>query len=147
LLLLGDARAFAYRVPIDYSTCWNRSLLAEVLPESAARRLRGPGGAEGFSLTDEEAAALRDRLAERGIGFVLYDQREIERFLSPGNYGLTDGELLSPALIAAMEKARIISRVTPSAEETERSFPAGALDKVRLYRVEKSGAPKNPSQN
>ncbi|MBQ6619200.1 MAG: DUF2029 domain-containing protein [Thermoguttaceae bacterium] len=147
LLLLGDARAFAYRVPIDYSTCWNRSPLAEVLPESAARRLRGLGGPGNFSLTGREAAALRDRLAERGIGFVLYDQREIERFLSPGNYGLTDGELLSPALIAAMEKARIISRVTPSAEETERSFPAGALDKVRLYRVEKSGAPKNPSQN
>lgn len=147
LLLLGDARAFAYRVPIDYSTCWNRSLLAEVLPESAARRLRGPGGAEGFSLTGGEAAALRDRLAERGIGFVLYDQREIERFLSPGNYGLTDGELLSPALIAAMEKARVLRRVIPSEEEAERFFPAGALDKVRLYRVEKSGAPKNQSQN
>lgn len=135
LLLVGEARAFAYRIPIDYSTCWNRSPLAESLPESVIERLRS--GTERIVLTDEEAAALREELARRDIGFLLYDEREIDRYLSPGNYGLTDAELLTPALITAMEKACLLRPVTPSAEDFEQFFSTNRPLKARLYRVEK----------
>lgn len=68
VLLVGEAKAFLYDVPVLYSTCWNKTLLEEI-----------------FTAPDPVA-----ELEKRNIGLILVDWAEIRRFRSPGNYGFDD---------------------------------------------------------
>ncbi len=73
LLLVGEARAFDFRMPIVYSTCFDVS--------PAEKWLRGTGA---------EADGLRAKLLEAGITHVLVNWSELARYRSPGNYGFSD---------------------------------------------------------
>jgi len=131
LLLIGEARAGAYRVPVLYSTCWNRSPLVEALPETfLARHKKSPND---FSISPEEASQIRQSLTGRRIGFILVDYSEIDRFNSPGNYGLTDADLLRPELFSALEKAGILRRYVPPKETP---FSEWTQRRTALYTVE-----------
>ncbi len=70
VLLIGDALAYQYRVPIVYATCFNptpgESWLAGMPPETQ-----------------------RQRLDAAGITHILVDWLEIERYRTPGNYGFS----------------------------------------------------------
>ena len=135
LLLVGDARAFAYRKPILYSTCWNRSPLVEALPESFLAR-RDQALAENrivaFDFTPEEIAQIKTNLAAKKIGYILIDYSEIERFNSPGNYGLTDADLLRPELFQTLEKAGVWEKYRPKGYE---EFSPRTKQKTEVYRV------------
>ena len=87
LLLVGDAKAFIYRVPVVYSTCWNRSPLIPLLGDSIER------DADGKVVAIRDADAIRQRFDDAKIAFVLVDFAELARFRSPGNYGFRDVEI------------------------------------------------------
>ncbi len=111
LLLLGEARGFAYQnCSILYSTCWNRSPLVRFLPESYRERVLAGGD---FQWTESEKKEFQSRLAEENVAMILADLREIRRFLSPGNYGLTDERFFTPVWFQSMEKEGIIKRYSP----------------------------------
>ena len=98
LLLIGEAKAFVYRVPVVYSTCWNRSPLIPLLGDSVER------DADGKIVAIRDADAIRRRFDNAKIAFVLVDFAELARFRSPGNYGFRDAEIdenLFRLLIAA----------------------------------------------
>ncbi len=87
LLLVGEAKAFVYRVPVVYSTCWNRSPLIPLLGDSVER------AADGKIVAIRDADAIRRRFDDAKIAFVLVDFAELARFRSPGNYGFRDVEI------------------------------------------------------
>lgn len=87
LLLVGEAKAFAYRVPVLYSTCWDRSPLLPLLGDSVER------DADGKIVAIRDADAIRRRFRNEKIAFVLVDFAELARFRSPGNYGFRDAEI------------------------------------------------------
>lgn len=135
LLLVGEARAFAYRVPILYSTCWNRSPLIDTLPITFLAR-REKALAENrtvtFDFTPEEIAQIRTNLAAEKIGYVLVDYGEIERFNSIGNYGLVDADLLRPELFSALEKGGVWKIFRPKGYD---DFSPRTKRKTAVYRV------------
>ena len=122
LLLIGDSRAFAFRTrPILYSTCWDDACLKSLLPP------------EGKSIShwqwnEEELEQIKTNFQKKKIGAILIDWNEITRFLSPGNYGLTDSEYFDPALFDALTKAGILEQIP---------FP-NSDPKLLLYRVKAS---------
>lgn len=119
LLLIGDARAFAYRrVPILYNTCWDNACLARLLPEGDYRQ-------NAKAWTDEEVRTIKTNFREKGIGKVLVDNNEIKRFLSPGNYGLTDEEYMTPHLMERLVKAGVLEEIPRITED----------ENIKLYRV------------
>ncbi len=71
LLLIGEAKAFDFEMPIVFSTCFNRSP-AEVW-------LKGRP-------VDEQ----RKNLQDAKITHVMINWSEIARYRSPGNYGFSD---------------------------------------------------------
>ncbi len=71
LLLIGEAKAFDFNVPIVYATCFNQN----------------PG--QGW-LAGQTVEAQRRNLAEAGITHILINWSEIERYRRPGNYGFSD---------------------------------------------------------
>ncbi len=71
LLCIGEVKAFLYRVPIIYSTCFNDA----------------PG--ESW-LRDQASEKQRENLHANGVTHVMVDWYEIERYRSPGNYGFSD---------------------------------------------------------
>ena len=129
LLLVGEARAAAYRVPLLYSTCWNRSPLVDVLPKTVLDRREK----NAFDFTGEEIAQIKENLAEKKIGLILVDFGEIERFNSAGNYGLTDSDLLRRELFDALIKAGIIEAFRPKEYDT---FAERTKQKTAMYRVQ-----------
>ncbi len=71
LLLVGEARAFDFRMPIIYSTCFD--------PSPAEKWLRG--------LSPDEQ---RQNLQANNVTHLLVNWSEIARYRSPGNYGFSD---------------------------------------------------------
>jgi hypothetical protein len=71
LLLVGEAKAFDFRMPIIYSTCFNDS--------QAEKWLRG--------LSAEEQ---RENLRSQQVTHLLVNWSEIARYRAPGNYGFSD---------------------------------------------------------
>jgi hypothetical protein len=71
VLLLGEARVFEFRVPVIYSTCFDRN----------------PGE---VWLRDRSASEQLAALQEQGITHILVNWSEIARYRSPGNYGFSD---------------------------------------------------------
>jgi hypothetical protein len=70
LLLIGEAKAYDFRMPIVYSTCFDRS------------------PAEAW-LVGQSPETQRDNLAQAGITHVLINWNELARYRSPGNYGFS----------------------------------------------------------
>ncbi|GIW98742.1 MAG: hypothetical protein KatS3mg111_2075 [Pirellulaceae bacterium] len=68
LLSIGHAKAYLYRVPLMYATCFN--------PVPGREWLEG-----------RKPASQWQSLREHGVTHVLIDWAEIERYRSPGNYG------------------------------------------------------------
>lgn len=71
VLSIGEVKAYLYRVPLIYSTCFNQS------------------PAETW-LANKTPAEQHRILSEQGVTHVMIDWFEIERYRSPGNYGFSD---------------------------------------------------------
>jgi hypothetical protein len=96
ILLVGEAKAFLYNVPVVYHSCFNETPLKEIV-------------------------ATSDPVAEfqrRGIAFILVDWNEINRFRSPGNYGYT--EIVQPELFDKLVADSITEKFCPN-EELEKT--------------------------
>lgn len=106
LLLVGEAKAFAYRVPVRYSTCWNDSPLIPLLDGAVKRN------ASGKIVAVVDAAKIRDNFRRAKIAFVLVDFAELARFRSPGNYGFNDAEI-DENLFRLLENADVLERFSP----------------------------------
>lgn len=70
LLLVGEAKAYDFRMPIVYSTCFDRS------------------PAETW-LVGQAPAKQRENLAKAGITHMIINWNELSRYRSPGNYGFS----------------------------------------------------------
>lgn len=70
LLLVGDAAVYNLEIPIAYATCFNRSLLDDILQRD----------------TPEEQMRL---FQEERLTHLLIHWGEIDRYRSPGNYGFS----------------------------------------------------------
>ncbi len=70
LLLIGEAKAYDFRMPIVYATCFNTN----------------PGETWLKGLTPQQQ---RDNLQAAGITHVLINWSELMRYRSPGNYGFS----------------------------------------------------------
>lgn len=101
LLLVGEAKAFMYRVPVLYSTCWNDSPLALSLEGAVSR---DPSGSVASIVNSE---IIRENLKKMGVGFILVDFSELARFRSKGNYGYNNPEIDS-TLFQLLADARIL---------------------------------------
>ncbi len=71
LLMIGEARAFDFRLPVVYSTCFDTS--------PAETWLRGV-----------PTAGQRQRLEENHVTHILVNWSELARYRSEGNYGFSD---------------------------------------------------------
>ncbi len=71
ILLVGEARAFDFKAPVVYSTCFNKS--------PAEQWLR-----------DQSPEVQIENLAEAGVTHVLVNWAEVQRYRQPGNYGFSD---------------------------------------------------------
>ena len=103
LLLVGEAKAFDYRVPVLYSTCWNDSPFMPALKD--AIKFDGETVKE---ITKPEK--VRRALAEMGVKYILVDFDELARFRSEGNYGFNNPEL-NESLFQALVVGGIIELV------------------------------------
>ncbi len=101
ILLVGDARAFLYDVPVLYHTCWNETPLKEIIASN--------------SVTE-----IREEFRRRGIAFVLVDWAEIRRFRSPGNYGFS--EFVQPEVFDKLVADGILERFCPRKELADSSM-------------------------
>lgn len=106
LLLIGEARACAYRVPVVYSTCWNDSPLMKTL-ESGVKRDETGTIAE---ITDP--FPIRQALRQEGIAYVYVDFGELARFRSEGNYGFNNPEI-TPELFILLVNANVLDPIAP----------------------------------
>jgi hypothetical protein len=70
ILLIGEAEAYHYRVPLEYATCFNAV----------------PGQS---MLVGHPPATQLEKLKQAGITHLLVHWAEIERYRSPGNYGFS----------------------------------------------------------
>ncbi len=119
LLLVGEARAFAFRSsPILYNTCWDNSQLANLLPKRDMNSSR-------LEWTDEEILKIKTNFRAKRIESILVDNNEIQRFLSKGNYGLTDSSYAEPSLFNSLVRCGILEPVP---------LP-GEFQNVDYYRV------------
>ena len=95
ILLIGEAKAFLYDVPVLYNSCWNETPLKEIVE---------PG---------EPAEEFR----KRNIAFVLVDWSEIRRFRSPGNYGYS--EFVHQDVFDRLVADGVLERYLPNKELAE----------------------------
>lgn len=101
-LLVGEARAFDFRMPIVYSTCFDRSPV------------------EGL-LRDKTVEQQRENLRAAGATHLLVNWAEIARYRNPGNYGFSDWP--SREDIEKLLESGVIRRVAwPFAAEVAEMF-------------------------
>ena len=103
VLLVGDAQPFDLEVPLAYNTVFDDSIF-----ELLAR--------------DRTPDQLRDALADRDISHIYVNWREVARYRSPGNYGIT--RFLEPGIFDHLVDAGVLARVPPTED-----------DPNELYRV------------
>jgi hypothetical protein len=101
LLLVGDSEPFDLDVPVIYNTVFDKNVF-----EQLAR------GKE----PSEVAAAL----SELGLSHIYVSWREIERYRSPGNYGITN--FLQPAVFDKLVRAGVIEEVPPLPDDSGQLF-------------------------
>ncbi len=104
VLSIGEVKAYLYRVPIIYATCFNDT------PGEQGLRSRSP---------DEQ----RDYFQQEAITHVMVDWFEIERYRSPGNYGFSDWP--QRADFDRMVEEGVLSRI-------ESPFPADSVELFRV---------------
>ncbi|MDR1269607.1 MAG: hypothetical protein LBK82_08785 [Planctomycetaceae bacterium] len=92
ILLIGEAKAFLYDIPVLYNSCFNETLLQEIVA------------------TSDPVEEFR----RRDIMFILVDWGEIARFRSPGNYGYS--EIIQPALVNKFVTDGILEKFCPTEE-------------------------------
>ena len=96
LALVGEARAFDFRMPVIYNTCFDPS------PAEAMLRV---DGAE-----DNSMEKLREKVRSAGVTHVLVNWAEISRYRSPGNYGFSDWPT-RPGRIATLVESGLLKPV------------------------------------
>ena len=101
LLLIGEARAAAFNVPVSYSTCWNKSILIHILEPWITRN------DEGHIVEITNSFLVIRELLNANITAIYVDYGELARFRSPGNYGFRDQDI-DKRLFEMLEKAGII---------------------------------------
>lgn len=122
LLLIGEAKAFMYRVPVLYSTCWNDSPLIPLLDNVVKRNDEG----EIVDITN--ASMALDNLRQAGIEFILVDFAELARFRSPGNYGFNNSEINENLFRLLVNSKIIVPYRVPQLEHDD-------LNLVQIFRV------------
>ncbi|MDR1963331.1 MAG: hypothetical protein LBQ50_06095, partial [Planctomycetaceae bacterium] len=100
ILLVGEAKAFLYEVPVLYNSCFDETPLKDIV-------------------TSTDPALEFQR---RHIAFVVVDWSEITRFRSPGNYGYS--ESVQPEVFNKLVTDGILERYCPT-EELARSPTVG----------------------
>ena len=106
VLLVGDAQPFDLRVPVIYNTVFDNNLFEQL--------------AKG--VTPQQ---MRDALAQRKVSHIYVDWGEVNRYRSPGNYGMT--EFVEPAAFQRLVDAGVLARVprlADNANELYRVLPA-----------------------
>jgi len=103
VLLVGDAQPFDLEVPATYNTVFDDSVF-----EQLAR--------------DKSPGEVRKALVKHDISHVYVAWPEIERYRSPGNYGITD--FLQPAIFDSLVGAGVLERL-----------PMLADSRGEMYRV------------
>ncbi len=101
VLLVGDAQPFDLEVPVLYNTVFDDSIF-----EQLAR-----------GRTPEEIRAL---LNERNVSHIYVSWREINRYRSPGNYGITP--FLEPKVFVELVAAGVLEEVPPIADDLGQMF-------------------------
>jgi len=101
VLLVGDAQPFDLEVPSLYNTVFDDSLF-----EQLAR--------------DKSPEQVRMALLERGVSHVYVHWPEIERYRSPGNYGIT--EFLQPRIFADLVTAGVLEPLPLLADHRGQMF-------------------------
>lgn len=101
VLLVADAQPFDLQVPNLYNTVFDANLL-----EQLAR--------------DRTPEQVRKALNERGISHVYLAWREVERYRSPGNYGITD--FLQPQVFDDLVAAGVLEELPPLADDSGRIY-------------------------
>lgn len=115
LLLVGEARAFDFRMPIIYSTCFDVSPAEKWLRGVTSDRAAGESVAANPVSSQVEAA--RASLREAGVTHLLVNWSELARYRSPGNYGFSDWPTRGD--LAGLVEAGLLSRVSwPMESET-----------------------------
>lgn len=104
LLLIGEARAFIYHVPLLYSTCWNDSPLIPILGNAVDRNQEG----QITSINNPEQ--IRSSFIQNKVKYILVNYLELERFRSKGNYGYNNLEI-TKELFQLLIKANVIESV------------------------------------
>ncbi len=90
VLLVGDAQPFDLEVPVVYNTVFDDSIFEQLA------RGRTP-------------SQVREALAARNISHVLVDWSEIDRYRSPGNYGISD--FLEPKVFRELVAAGVLEEL------------------------------------
>ncbi len=107
LLLIGEARAFDFRMPILYSTCFDVSPAETWLRVDAAE--------------ERVLERQRENLRDAGVTHVLVNWSELARYRSPGNYGFSDWP--TRADMAKLAESGLLRRIAwPVAEENAELF-------------------------
>lgn len=140
LLLIGEAKAFVYRVPVVYSTCWNRSPLIPLLGDSVER------DADGKIAAIRDADAIRRRFADEKIAFVLVDFAELSRFRSPGNYGFRDADV-DESLFRLLTAANVLApfELPTTSTKNDAAAPVATTRVFRLVPPSSADAPVLPT--
>ncbi|MDO4586803.1 MAG: hypothetical protein Q4C95_05830 [Planctomycetia bacterium] len=86
LLLVYEANAFAYRVPILYNTCWDETVFP--VDFECRKLIRS-----GKDLSPIDIGSIFDNLKQKNIDYILVHFGERNRFLSEGNYGVCNPEI------------------------------------------------------
>ena len=121
LLLIGEARAAAFNVPVGYSTCWNKSALIPILEPWIMRNN------EGHIVKITNSHRIIQSLVKANIMAIYVDFGELARFRSPGNYGFRDQDI-NESLFEMLEHAGVI--VPVKSKEI-----VGDSPNIRLYLV------------
>lgn len=121
LLLVGDARGFAWKWPLLYNTCWDNSPLVPLLDNTCVR------DKENKIIAISDPNLIKVRLDSKKISLILVDFAELRRFRSPGNYGYSDPEI-NEELFRLLENAKVLIPLPDLAEAPN----------IRVYRVSRS---------
>ncbi|MGL6195386.1 MAG: hypothetical protein ACRC2T_11255 [Thermoguttaceae bacterium] len=117
LLLIGEAKAFDFEVPVRFSTCFDTSLFEKIVKPDT-----------GVTLTEAE---ILKRFEENGVSDILVDWSEIGRFRSPGNYGFS--KFITPDLFSELEKRGVLAPNHVDVDD-----PNGVQRGIQLFRVNRS---------
>lgn len=98
LLLVGQAAAYQFQVPIEYSTCFDLSLAEQLL-------------------RDKPLDTQRAGLQTHGITHIVIDWVEINRYRAPGNYGFSDWP--TPETLDSWIQSGLVSKMATPFEDYE----------------------------